>query len=343
MSSSASTDNLFSWNDPNVMGPVMSVQDIDRYLLSGIKTDSRPQNTQDSFGRHKAENLDASAAGRNPVLSNIKSMGVGRWEDPPSALQELREAKTKTYAQQRVQVDLGVTEADIDAVLSSVRSSLPRPPVNSQVFPTSFNHDTELPDIAGREFSVNTQSQNVHSQFVHEAKYGAFNANESLFQPGKPFADSRMSRAAIWMGVLFAFVFVAAYSLSENIHQGGASLPPQATAQQLMSEHTMRMKGKILFNSHKSAGLYKAAVHLQARRAAAGDSHAAAHVAASASGNPALHPILHPAHKASSARQSNDSGDSTKSAIVKAEEKRMAKQIEESNDRFVDAMIKSGS
>ena len=186
------------------MGPVMSVQDIDRYLLSGIKSDSRPSNSQ---ARHKAalgQSLEASAAGRNPALSNIKSMGVGRWEDPPSALQELREAKTKNYTQQRVQVDLGVTEADIDAVLSSVRSSLPRAPINTISPSVPFNYDTELPDIAGREFSVHTQQQVVQNQFVQEAKYGAFSATESLFQPGKPFADNRLSRAAIWMGVLFA-------------------------------------------------------------------------------------------------------------------------------------------
>ncbi len=287
--------------------------------------------------------LEANGAGRNLALSNIKSMGVGRWEDPPSALQELREAKTKNYAQQRVQVDLGVTEADIDAVLSSVRNSLPRAHINNSASSAPFNHDTELPDIAGREYAVHTQPQNVQTQFVQEAKYGAFNATESVFLPSKPFADNRLSRAAIWMTVLFAFVFVAAYSLSENIHKAGASSPSQATAQQLVAEHTMRMTGKGMLHSHKAAALHKAAAHLATRRGAAGDSHAAAARAATASGHPAVDPAHHTAHTASSTGRSTDSGDSTKSAIIRAEEKRMAKQIEESNDRFVDAMIKGGS
>jgi hypothetical protein len=273
-------------------------------------------------------------------------MGVGRWEDPPSALQELREAKTKTYAQQRVQVDLGVTEADIDAMLSSVRSSLPRPSTNNAIYSTPFNHATELPNIAGREYSADAQE--VQGDIEQDTNYGAVTATESRFQPSKPFADSRMSRAAMWMGVMFACVFLASYTLSENIHSSDASSPRQINAQQLTSKHIIRAGGKTLLHSHKSAALYKAAADLVARRAKSSESHAAAAArAAVASGHPIPHPVLHPAlhtaHKVSSAERSNDSGDSTKSAIMRAEEKRMAKQMEESNDRFVDAMVKSGA
>ena len=144
-------------------------------------------------------------------------------------------------------------------------------------------------------------------------------------------------------GSIIRFVFAAAYTLSVNIHSDGASSPPQAAAQQLMAKQTTRMSGKALLHSHKSAALHKAAAHLVARHAAAADSHAAAARAAAASGHPAVHPVIHPAHKAYPAGRSMDSGDSTKSAIIRAEEKRMAKQMEESNDRFVDAMIKSDS
>ena len=276
-------------------------------------------------------------AGRPSEIKNFKSVGTVRWSEPPSALEELRESKSKAHSAQRGQVDLGVTEADIDAVLTSVRYSLARPFVGYSKKDLVHMQETELPDIAGASVDQTLGHSNAINIITHpsiitnvpdlrEQNYGAVDTKPSNFQPSKPFTDSRVSRAAVWMGVMFAFVFVASYSMSENMHKGGPFAAPKVTAQELAAGHLHGAgAGKNDAHGPISASLRKAAAAVAVKHSSL------AHSAAAAS-----------AHAEGSSPRKTSS-DSAEAAIVRAEERRMAKAVDASNDRMVRALLKRGA
>ena len=286
--------------------------------------------------RTPAVNSNEGRACRISELNSTRSIGLGRWPEPPTALQELREGKLKSSSQ-KPQVDLGVTEADIDAVLNSVRHSLSKPTFsNTNSTIASMSH-VELPNFADhrpvsnfedhRTIEVSHSAEDaLGSSQANESNYGAINEKPSVFLPSRPLPDSRVTRAAIWMGVMFTFLFVASYSMSERTH--ARRLAPGAKAQQLAAGHILHAPIKPGSHAHNLAALHRAAAEAAKRARPAGpDSHPA----------PARPAAAAAAHKAS-----REGGGGSDSAIIRAEEKRMAKAVDSSNDRFVRALLKGG-
>jgi hypothetical protein len=310
----------------------MSVQDIDRYLLSGIDVHSHSEN---NIGSHKTSAIeDRGVASRIPEPSGGLSIGIGRWSEPPSALQELREGKLRSHSQ-KGQVDLGVTEADIDAVLTSVRHSLKRPTFGNASSLVSTIREEELQEPPFP--AINYTNTSIHvldsdcSTVAKEASYGAVNDKTSRFIPSSPVPDSRVTRAAIWMGVMFTFVFVAAYSMSENVHAGGQASTFKATAQQLAAGHSLHFDAKIGPVAHTVAALHKAASEVIRRPHTKSPAAAARSVARPAA---AVHPAMHKDHHR---------GHDSDSGIIRAEEKRMAAAVDASNTRLARSLAKGGA
>jgi hypothetical protein len=312
----------------------MSVQDIDRYLLSGIDVHPHAEN---SIGRHKtsaSHSLDRGIASRIPEPSGGLSTRIGRWSEPPSALQELREGKLRPHSQ-KGQVDLGVSEADIDAVLTSVRHSLKRPTFgNASPFISTVREEELQEPPFPTIISTSTSMQVLESEcstVPKEANYGVVHEKTSQFIPSRPAPDNRVTRAAIWMGVMFTFVFVAAYSMSDNVHAGVQASAIKTTAQQLAAGHSLHLGAKFGPIAHTVAALHKAVSKVTRRAHTESPAAAAISVARSvAADQPSMHKDHHRGHDSDS-------------AIIRAEEKRMAAAVDASNTRLARALAKGGA